>query len=228
MSYYTPCKGDIVISHAVSVSGSDNSVDWIGKRGKVVERLTATHGVRVEFPQKGAYGPIRFVYWAKDLELVERAGKDMRENPMGVMCFCDEVRDVPGISLHAWINLSEKQRKAIKADANLRHLQLELLKRKNALKEDTERIAALEGVIAQAVDKAIKRAHPEAGDVWKNKESDSLWLIRDSKREDAEDIHVVCVKGGGTSKVGDSKCIPGFLHFNAFEYEGRISSIFYH
>jgi len=97
-----PKVGDIVIPHALSVSGSESSKRWIGKKGKVVAYPTPVRGVRVEFfippTEMGNVGNdfdhIHFVYWPKDLELVARDGVAGLSHEKSLNQLKSELRDL--------------------------------------------------------------------------------------------------------------------------------------
>ena len=97
-----PKVGDIVIPHALSVSGSESSKRWIGKKGKVVAYPTPMRGIRVEFsipPNEmgnvGNYSDCtHFVYWPKDLELVERNGVAGLSHEKSLTQLKSELRDL--------------------------------------------------------------------------------------------------------------------------------------
>ena len=71
-----PKFGDLVIPHTLSVNSSSSSERWIGAVGSVVKYPTATGGVQVAFgwAEHPDWTRAYFVYWPKDLELVNRGG----------------------------------------------------------------------------------------------------------------------------------------------------------
>ena len=198
-----PKVGDIVIPHALSVSGSENSKQLIGKKGKVVAYPTPMRGVRVEFfippNETGNVGNdfdhIHFVYWPKDLELVERKG--------------------------LWGITAAHEKSLSQLKSELRDLQMSTDLANLKLKVLREQIA----------ETSVRVRKP--GEVWQNEVTGVRWLVRaatpfERRKEGASWCPLVCLSETGNYHAGSEMDITNltdeYFH-DHYKYIGKIYNL---